>query len=116
MPRPEHTALLRAPHACPLVPADPPCRECFARLNVLDPALRLRLAEWLAYHLSAFDYVWPWLKWQHVLEAPLWDGQRRAACKRCAVLRCVPPSGGAPALLPAAAARAAGRPGPGAPF
>jgi len=52
-------------------------RECFARMNVMDPALRERLAEWLAYHLSNFDYVWPWTKWEHVLQAPLYDGQRR---------------------------------------
>ena len=39
-------------------------------------ALRLRLAEWLAYHLSNFEYVWPWTKWQHVLAAPAYDGQR----------------------------------------
>lgn len=55
-----------------------PCvRECFTRMNVMDPALRERLAEWLAYHLSNFEYVWPWAKWSHVLEAPLFDGQRR---------------------------------------
>lgn len=46
-------------------------------MNVMDPMLRGRLAEWLAYHLSNFDYVWPWSKWQHVLEAPAFDGQRR---------------------------------------
>lgn len=52
-------------------------RECFARMNVMDPALRERLAEWLAYHLSNFEYLWPWAKWAHVLEAPAYDGQRR---------------------------------------
>ncbi len=52
-------------------------RECFARMNVMDPALRERLAEWLAYHLSNFEYLWPWSKWAHVLEAPAYDGQRR---------------------------------------
>jgi len=52
-------------------------RECFSRMNVMDPALRLRLAEWLAYHLSNFDYLWPWARWEHVLKAPLYDGQRR---------------------------------------
>ena len=45
-------------------------------MNVMDPHLRLRLAEWLAYHLSNFEYVWPWAKWQHVLAAPAYDGQR----------------------------------------
>ena len=45
-------------------------------MNVMDPHLRLRLAEWLAYHLSNFEYVWPWAKWAHVLDAPAYDGQR----------------------------------------
>jgi nuclear cap-binding protein subunit 1 len=52
-------------------------RECFARMNVMDPHLRLRLAEWLAYHLSNFEYIWPWDRWAHVLKAPPFDGQRR---------------------------------------
>lgn len=52
-------------------------RECFSRINVMDPCLRQRLAEWLAYHVSNYEYVWPWQKWVHVLEAPLYDGQRR---------------------------------------
>lgn len=52
-------------------------RECFARMNVMDPHLRLRLAEWLAFHLSNYEYVWPWAKWAHVLTAPPFDGQRR---------------------------------------
>lgn len=46
-------------------------------MNVLDPHLRLRLAEWLAYHLSNFGYMWIWDKWGHVLAAPAYDGQRR---------------------------------------
>jgi MIF4G like len=53
-------------------------RECFARVGVMYPELRARLAEWLAYHLSNFQYVWPWEKWAQVLEAPLHDGQRYA--------------------------------------
>ena len=52
-------------------------RESFARMNVMDPALRERLAEWLAYHLSNFEYVWPWQRWEHVIQAPAYDGQRR---------------------------------------
>lgn len=52
-------------------------RESFARMEVLDPGLRGRLAEWLAYHLSNFEYVWPWAKWEHVLAAPPYDAQRR---------------------------------------
>ena len=52
-------------------------RENFSRMNVMDPALRERLAEWLAYHLSNFRYEWPWSRWEHVLDAPPYDGQRR---------------------------------------
>lgn len=70
------------PHSQPLLmplhhsPCCQQCSECFARMNVMDPHLRLRLAEWLAYHLSNFEYVWPWAKWAHVLAAPAYDGQR----------------------------------------
>jgi len=52
-------------------------RELFARMEVLDPELQTRLAEWLAYHLSCFDFQWPWERWAHVLEKPASDGQRR---------------------------------------
>ncbi|KAK9820118.1 hypothetical protein WJX72_006327 [[Myrmecia] bisecta] len=52
-------------------------RNCFTRMNCLDPELRLRLADWLAYHLSNFQFVWPWDKWEAVLQAPPSDGQRR---------------------------------------
>jgi nuclear cap-binding protein subunit 1 len=52
-------------------------RETFARVRALDPALAERLAEWLAYHLSSFEFVWPWARWAHVLEAPPHDAQRR---------------------------------------
>ena len=53
-------------------------------MNVMDPQLRLRLAEWLAYHLSNFEYTWPWAKWAHVLGAPAYDGQRcDGGCWRC---------------------------------
>ncbi len=45
-------------------------------MNVMDPHLRLRLADWLAFHLSNFGYSWPWERWQHVLTAPPYDGQR----------------------------------------
>jgi nuclear cap-binding protein subunit 1 len=56
-------------------------RECFARMPVLDPELRARLADWLAYHLSNFEFMWPWDKWKAVLAAPPHDPQRCAhAC------------------------------------
>ena len=35
-------------------------RELFARVHVLDPELRTRLVSFLSYHLSNFEYQWPW--------------------------------------------------------
>jgi len=52
-------------------------RELFSRIHVLDPRLAQRLAEWLAYHTSNYEFVWPWQKWAHVLEAPASDAQKR---------------------------------------
>ncbi|CAL8461756.1 g1287 [Coccomyxa elongata] len=52
-------------------------RECFARMDVMDPELRIRLADWLAYHLSNFEFMWPWDKWKHVLDMPAHNSQRR---------------------------------------
>lgn len=52
-------------------------RECFSRMSIIDPYLRQRLAEWLAYHVSNYDFAWPWQKWSHVLDAPKYDCQRR---------------------------------------
>lgn len=51
-------------------------REFFQRVHALDPQLRTLLAEWLAYHLSNFDFMWPWAKWSYVLQAPPHDAQR----------------------------------------
>ena len=51
-------------------------REAFLRMGALDPLLRARLSQWLAYHLSNYDFMWPWDKWKHVLTAPLHDAQR----------------------------------------
>ncbi len=51
-------------------------REFFQRMHALDPQLRTLLAEWLAYHLSNFDFMWPWAKWSYVLQAPAHDAQR----------------------------------------
>lgn len=53
-------------------------RECFARMPCLDVDLRFRLAEWLAYQLSCFEYVWPWSKWQDAVQRPVHDPQRCA--------------------------------------
>lgn len=33
-------------------------RECFGRMSAMDPELRVRLAEWLAYHLSVYSFLW----------------------------------------------------------
>ncbi len=52
-------------------------RECFARMGVMDPELRGRLADWLAYHLSNFEFMWPWDKWKYVLTAPAHDSRRQ---------------------------------------
>ena len=35
-------------------------RECFNRVPAMDPELRSRLLMWLSYHLSNFNYQWPW--------------------------------------------------------
>ena len=66
---------------CKLMPTFPrgmsACvREAFLRMGALDPLLRARLSQWLAYHLSNYDFMWPWDKWKHVLTAPLHDAQR----------------------------------------
>lgn len=58
-------------------------RESFARMEVMDPLLRSRLSRWLAYHLSNFDFMWPWDKWKHVLTAPAHDAQRCDALAAC---------------------------------
>ena len=52
-------------------------KECFSRLTFLDPFLAQRLAEWLAYHVSNYNFQWPWERWAHVLEAPDTDCQKR---------------------------------------
>lgn len=45
-------------------------REVFGKLEALDVECRLRLSEWLAYHLSNFNFQWPWERWEHVLQQP----------------------------------------------
>lgn len=58
-------------------------REFFQRMDNLDPQLRTQLAEWLAYHLSNFDFMWPWAKWSYVLQAPPHDAQRHVPSPAC---------------------------------
>lgn len=55
-------------------------RECFVRLSAMEPELRSRLAEWLAYHLSNFGYMWPWNKWEAVLALHR-SAPQRAFCR-----------------------------------
>lgn len=52
-------------------------RECFARMKTIDLCLSQRLAEWLAYHVSNYNFAWPWERWSHVLDVPASDYQRR---------------------------------------
>lgn len=85
VPKPRHKPLAYATlmvDLCKLLPAFPrsmsTCvRECFSRMKALDPQLRLRLAEWQAYHMSNYDFMWPWAKWSQVLTAGAADPQRR---------------------------------------
>jgi nuclear cap-binding protein subunit 1 len=51
-------------------------RELFGCMPYMDPELRFRLASWLSYHLSSFNYQWPWDRWQWVSERPPHDPQR----------------------------------------
>ena len=67
---------------CKLVPAFPRAmsgcvRELFSRVEALDPELSARTADWLSYHLSNFEFMWPWPKWAGVLAAPTHDPARR---------------------------------------
>jgi nuclear cap-binding protein subunit 1 len=52
-------------------------KECFTRMPVLDPYLTQILAEWLAYHVSNYNFGWPWERWGHVLDASDLDYQKR---------------------------------------
>jgi len=52
-------------------------KECFSRIHFMDQFLVQRLAEWLAYHVSNYNFQWPWERWAHVLEAPDPDLQKR---------------------------------------
>lgn len=66
---------------CKLLPEFPRAmvgcvRELFGKLDALDVECRLRLSEWLAYHLSNFNFQWPWERWAHVLDQPDTSMQR----------------------------------------
>ncbi|KAJ9529912.1 hypothetical protein QJQ45_022282 [Haematococcus lacustris] len=51
-------------------------RECYARVGVMDMELRRRLLHWLAYHLSNYQFQWPWDKWEKCVDAAEHDPQR----------------------------------------
>jgi len=37
--------------------------KLYSRLRFLDGALVHRLGEWLAFHISSFDFSFPWRIW-----------------------------------------------------
>ncbi|MEW5299601.1 MAG: hypothetical protein WDW36_002600 [Sanguina aurantia] len=43
-------------------------RELYSALPHMDPELRSRLVGWLSYHLSNFEYQWPWDRWSSVVD------------------------------------------------
>ena len=45
-------------------------REIFARCGALDPYVSRAAADWLAYHLSNFEFAWPWAKWESAVLPP----------------------------------------------
>ena len=54
-------------------------RAAHERAAALDPELRERIAEYLAHHLSNFQWLWGWERWADALAAPEGDA-RRALC------------------------------------
>ncbi|KAG1677554.1 hypothetical protein FOA52_014452 [Chlamydomonas sp. UWO 241] len=52
-------------------------RELFARVPVMAPELRGRVISWLSYHLSNFEYQWPWDRWAWVADEPPSHPQRQ---------------------------------------
>jgi len=56
-------------------------RELFARCGALDPYVCRAAADWLAYHLSNFEFAWPWAKWESAVlpsdVVPAHDPKRR---------------------------------------
>ncbi|KAI8470277.1 MAG: armadillo-type protein [Monoraphidium minutum] len=51
-------------------------RAAYDRMGALDPELRARVADYLAHHLSNFQWLWGWERWQDVLARPPGDPQR----------------------------------------
>ncbi len=64
-------------------------KQLFARCATMYPELQRRWADWLAYHLTNFNFTWPWFRWAHVLQAPVYDPQRCVLfCVLCILLGC----------------------------
>lgn len=51
-------------------------KQLFARCATTYPDLQAQWSQWLAYHLTNFNFTWPWFRWAHVLESPVYDAQR----------------------------------------
>ncbi|GBF87915.1 nuclear cap-binding subunit 1 [Raphidocelis subcapitata] len=51
-------------------------RAAYDRAGALDPELRGRVAEYLAHHLSNFQWLWGWERWDAVLAQPPGHPQR----------------------------------------
>ncbi|KIY91235.1 nuclear cap-binding protein subunit 1 [Monoraphidium neglectum] len=51
-------------------------RAAYDRMGALDPELRGRVADYLAHHLSNFQWLWGWERWSDVLAQPPGHPQR----------------------------------------
>jgi nuclear cap-binding protein subunit 1 len=69
--------------------------QLYLRLGELDLEVRDRFAEWFAFHLSNFNFAWPWANWTARALGPV-----PAAAAAAAADGLTP---GAPAQAPAAA-------------
>lgn len=55
-------------------------RAVYDRMVALDPELRGRVADYLAHHLSNFQWLWGWERWQDVLAQSPGHPQRVFCC------------------------------------
>jgi nuclear cap-binding protein subunit 1 len=58
----------------------------FQQIGAMDLECRERMAEWLAVHLSNFNFLWPWVSWNTVLEQDKHEPQNafvREVLDRC---------------------------------
>ena len=61
-------------HLCRQVPEIPPVmalamNAIFHRVSTVDTEIRDRSIDWFVFHISNFDYTWPWPAWISVLQA-----------------------------------------------